>query len=203
MPFNVGGDTLNSSMIGPNGLMLSKNFRKITPDLIDSVYTYGGQIITQGADSNGLYTITFQYDNAGCGTPDSGFGVFIKDVIPWTRVVCRFSVTGTASCWSINQSGFGGTAPNLESYNASLGDIIYTVDALNSFNVGSFQVKTYACDNDSTNFMHGGYQTGDPKTFYIFSRRSNTTSLSGPAFGRSCTSTGAGSRCTLSEIYVV
>lgn len=199
MPFNVGGDTLSSTMIGPNGLILSNNFRKVTPDMINNVYTTGGQIISQGADANGLYTITFQYDSYGCGGPDSGFGVFIKDTTLWSRVVCRYEVTGTAACWSFNENGFGGTAPNLQPYNASLGDIIYTVDAQNSFENPAYAVKSYACDNDANNFM----RFGGTKIFYVFSRRSSTSSLAGPSFGRSCTSTGTGARVILSEIYVI
>lgn len=206
MSFDINNKILTSDMIGPDGQILNSNFRKITPDLVTSVYTKGGQIISQGADGNGLYTITFQYDAGGCGNPDSGFNILIDNNIPWSRVVAKFDLTGIASCWTLNRdktitgsSVYGDLETNLNSYDPSQGDIIYTVDAVNSFNKSAIAVKDRACDNAADNFM----RFGGNKIFYAFFRRLINGNASGPGFGRSCTTTGTGSRCTISEIYVI
>lgn len=199
MPFNINGVSLSSNFFGPNGEILNTNFRKITPDLVTSVYNNGGTILSQGADSNGLYTITFQYDLAGCGGPDSGFNIFIDNSIPWSRVVSKFELGGTAACWTINANGgYGGLQTNLASYDSSQGDILYTSDAQNSFENSSYTIQPSACDNEPTNFM----RFGGAKIFYAFFRRINNNPA-GPGFGRSCTTTGSGSYCTMSEIYVI
>jgi hypothetical protein len=202
MPFNIGGNILSSSMLTPDGVILPKNFRRVTSDMIDSVINTNCTILSQGNDSSGGYAISYQFNTAGCGGPDAGLYVRIKNNIPWSRIFCKFTNNGVASCWTFNQNGTGNIAPNLASYNTSLGDIIFRWDATNSFQNTQYNVQTGACDNDSTNFMHGSFQSGNPKTFYMFMRR-NDGNIAGVGHGRSCNGTGSGSDCTISEIYIL
>jgi hypothetical protein len=202
MPFNIGGTTLSSSMLTPDGVILPKNFKRVSSDMIDTVYNQNCTITSQGNDDTGGYSISYYFLLGGCGGTESGLYFTIKNTIPWSRILCKFTNNGTASCWTFNQNGYGGIAPNLASYNTALGDIIFTVDATNSFNNPSFTVQPGACDNASTNFMSGGYQTGDPKTFYMFMRRNNSNAA-GVGHGRSCNGTGSEQNCTISEIYIL
>lgn len=202
MPFNIGGTILNSSMLTPDGAILPKEFRLVTADMIDTVYNQNCTITSQGNDNSGGYAISYYFNNSGCGGAESGLYFTIKNTIPWSRIFCKFTNNGTASCWVFNQNGFGGVSPNLASYNTSLGDIIFRWDATNSFQNTSFAVQCSACDNNTDNFMHGTYATGDPKTFYMFMRRNNS-SPAGVGHGRSCNSVGAGQNTTISEIYIL
>jgi len=198
MPFNIGGNILSSSMLTPDGVILPKNFRRVTSDMIDTVYNQSCTITSQGNDSTGGYAISYYFNLGGCGSPDSGLYFTIKNTIPWSRIFCKFTNEGTAACWSFNQSGYGGISPNLASYNTSLGDIIYRWDSTNSFENTQFTVQTNACDNDTTNFM----RYSGVKSFYMFMRRNNSN-IAGVGHGRSCNGTGSGSYCTISEIYIL
>lgn len=202
MPFNIGSSILSSSMLTPDGAILSKNFKRVTSDMVDTVYNQNCTITSQGNDSTGGYSISYYFNNGGCGGAESGLYFTIKNTIPWSRVFCKFTNNGVASCWGFNTNTSGNVTPNLASYDTSQGDIIYRWDATNSFQNTSFNVQTSACDNDPTNFMHSSYYTGDPKTFYMFMRRANS-SIAGVGHGRSCNGTGAGSNCTISEIYIL
>ena len=153
MPFNIGGSILSSSMLTPDGAILPKNFKRVTSDMVDTVYNQNCTITSQGNDSTGGYSISYYFNNGGCGGTESGLYFTIKNTIPWSRVLCKFTNNGSASCWVFNQSGSGGVSPNLAGYNTSLGDIIFTADATNSFQSPSITVQTGACDNASSNFM--------------------------------------------------
>jgi hypothetical protein len=201
MPFNIGGSTLTSSMLTPDGVILPKTFKRVTNDMVDTVYNQNCTITSQGNDSTGGYSISYYFLLGGCGGTESGLYFTIKNTIPWSRIFCKFTNNGGAACWTFNQNGYGGISPNLASYNTSLGDIIFTVDAVNSFQSASITVQPNACDNASTNMMGGGNQ-GDPKTFYMFMRR-NSSSIAGVGHGRSCNGTGSGQNCTISEIYIM
>lgn len=201
MPFNIGGTTLSSSMLTPDGVILPKNFKRITSDMVDTVYNQNCTITSQGNDNTGGYSISYYFNLGGCGGTESGLYFTIKNTIPWSRILCKFTNNGYAACWTFNQNGYGGISPNLASYNTSLGDIIYTADAINSFQSPSITVQPNACDNETTNFMGAGGQ-GDPKTFYMFMRR-NSSSIAGVGHGRSCNGTGGGQNCTISEIYII
>ena len=198
MGFNIGGSTLSSTMLTPDGVILPKNFRRVTADMIGSVNNQNCTILSQGNDSSGGYSISYQFNLFGCGGADSGLYVLIDNTISWSRVFCRFVNEGTAACWHFNQAGYGGIAPNLASYNTSLGDIIFRPDASNSFENPAYTVQVAACDNEATNFM----RFGGVKSFYMFMRRANSNSA-GFGHGRSCSSTGAGSYCTISDIYIL
>jgi hypothetical protein len=198
MPFNIGGTTLTSSMLTPDGIVLPKNFKRVTSSMIDSVVNQNCTILSEGNDSSGGYAISYQFNNGGCGGTESGLYVRIKNTIPWSRIFCRFLNEGFAACWSFNQNGFGGISPNLASYNPSQGDIIFTKDAVNSFENPQYNIQLYACDNEPTNFM----RFGGVKSFYLFMRR-NDSNIAGFGHGRSCSSSGDGSYCTISEIYIL
>jgi hypothetical protein len=198
MPFNIGGTTLSSSMLTPDGVILPKNFRRVTSDMIDSVVNQNCTVLSVGNDSTGGYSISYQFNNGGCGGTESGLYVKIKNTIHWSRIFCRFLNEGTAACWHFNQNGYGGIAPNLAGYNTSLGDIIFRPDASNSFENPAYTVQVTACDNDATNFM----RFSGVKTFYMFMRR-NDSNIAGFGHGRSCNSSGGGSYCTISEIYIM
>jgi hypothetical protein len=201
MPFNIGGSTLLTSMLTPDGAILPKNFKIVTSDMVDTVYNQSCTILSQGNDGTGGYAISYQFNLGGCGRPESGLYFTIKNTIPWSRVLCKFTNNGFAACWVFNQNGSGGVSPNLAGYDTSLGDIIFTKDAINSFQSPSITVQPSACDNEASNFLGGGGQ-GNPKTFYMFMRR-NSSAIAGVGHGRSCNSTGAGSDCTISEIYIM
>jgi hypothetical protein len=198
MGFNIGGSTLSSSMLTPDGVILPKNFKRVTNDMIDSVVNTNCTILSQGNDSTVGYAISYQFNLGGCGGTESGLYVKIKNTIPWSRILCKFTNEGSAACWTFNQNGYGGLSPNLASYNTSLGDVIFRLDALNSFENTQFNVQTGACDNEVTNFM----RYSGVKSFYMFMRR-NDSNIAGVGHGRSCNSTGAGSYCTISEIYIM
>jgi hypothetical protein len=198
MGFNIGGSTLSSSMLTPDGVMLPKNFKRVTNDMIDSVVNTNCTILSQGNDNTVGYAISYQFNLGGCGGTESGLYVKIKNTIPWSRILCKFTNEGSAACWTFNQNGYGGLSPNLASYNTSLGDVIFRLDALNSFENTQFNVQTSACDNEVTNFM----RYSGVKSFYMFMRR-NDSNIAGVGHGRSCNSTGAGSYCTISEIYIM
>jgi len=198
MPFNIGGTTLSSSMLTPDGIILPKNFKRVTSDMVDTVYNQNCTITSQGNDSTGGYSISYYFLLGGCGGTESGLYFTIKNTIPWSRIFCKFTNNGGAACWTFNQNGYGGISPNLSSYNTSLGDIIFRWDATNSFENSQFNVQTGACDNEATNFM----RYSGVKSFYMFMRR-NDSNIAGVGHGRSCNGTGAGSYCTISEIYIL
>lgn len=140
----------------------------------------------------GGYQIKVSHDTSGCGNPGSNFYVEIKSSVVGKYLSCEFEMTGVASCWGFNDGGYSGTDGNLLSYNESSGDIIPNYRSLNSWEKTQFQThsKISACDNDSNNFFHSGYHTGDPKIFLMRRRRNNLNSNFGPAHGRSCNNTG-------------
>ena len=198
MAFNIGGSTLSSSMLTPDGAILPKNFKRVTSDMVDTVYNQNCTITSQGNDSTGGYSISYYFNLGGCGGTESGLYFTIKNTIPWSRILCKFTNEGSAACWTFNQNGYGGLSPNLASYNTSLGDVIFRLDATNSFENPAYNVQTGACDNEATNFM----RFSGVKSFYMFMRR-NDSNIAGVGHGRSCNSTGVGSYCTISEIYIM
>ena len=91
MGFNIGGSTLSSSMLTPDGVILPKNFKRVTSDMVDTVYNQNCTITSQGNDSTGGYSISYYFNLGGCGNPDSGLYFTIKNTIPWSRVLCKFT----------------------------------------------------------------------------------------------------------------
>ena len=81
MPFNIGGTTLTSSMLTPDGIVLPKNFKRVTSSMIDSVINQNCTILSEGNDSSGGYAISYQFNNGGCGGTESGLYVRIKNTL--------------------------------------------------------------------------------------------------------------------------
>jgi hypothetical protein len=173
----------------------------VTADMVDTVYNQNCTITSQGNDSTNGFFISYYFLLGGCGGTESGLYFTIKNNIPWSRILCKFTINGYAACWTFNQNGYGGISPNLASYNTSLGDIIYTSDAVLSFQSSAITVQPNACDNAASNMMGGGNQ-GGPASFYMFMRR-NSGSIAGVGHGRSCNGTGSDQNCTISEIYIM
>ena len=185
MGFNIGGKILSAKNFTYNGGLYGHRFRKVTSNMVDSVLTQGtSSIISSGNDSNGLYRLSFQHSNSGCDS--SGFAIKIKQDIEWSYLICDFYMEGFASCWNFNCDGYSPSSGML-SWDANSGDLF--MDPFNSFELSQFTKKSSACDNDSTNFMHGGYGVGTSRGFTMLSRR-NGTSYAGPTHGRACNGSG-------------
>lgn len=194
MGFNINGNTLLSSTINPDGIILNKTFRRVTADMID-VVNYSGtySINASGTDSNGFYYLDFQHGNSGCDS--SGFSIKLKSQYNWSYLVCKFYCEGYASCWNFNADGYSPSSGML-SYSEASGDRIF--DYLNCFENTTFQRKSSACDNENHNFMHGSFATSSSRSFYMLSRR-NGTSSAGPTHGRACNNP---AKTIVSEIYI-
>jgi hypothetical protein len=171
------------------------NSLKVSASMIDSVTTTGGTIIEQTDNPNTGYQITFRHDLAGCGNPNSGILILLKDIIPWTRISFEWLGNGTASCWSFMDSSSNhgtstGTATgNLLGYSESLGDVITKPNL--TWEVPAYQShpRTTACNNDNNNFFR--FNESLYKSFRMTRRRNINGSLAGIHHGRSCNSTGA------------
>jgi hypothetical protein len=177
---------------------------------VNSVSTTGGTILSQGNDADGGYFIQFQHDLAGCGGPDSGIYIELKDTTSnWTWISCRFQLSGSASCWSFSNNvglgnygaavGVSGTA-NLLAYDPASGDKLS--NGYLSYEDAQFASHnpTYACDNDANNFMR--YNTGIFRRFTMTRRRNVGAGLAGIHHGRSCNSTGGGSVTIIDQIRI-
>lgn len=181
----------------------------VTTANVNLVGTTGGTVISSGNDGPlGGYQLVFQHDTGGCGSgPDSGVYIELNDSTPWTYITWEWVGIGVAACWDFtNSSGWGGgagpTAANLINYDESAGDMVSR--SYNSWEYPQFQShsKVYACDNDSNNFFHGGYQVGNPKSFFMKRRRNSLLSYAGIHHGRSCNNYGVGITTTIRNIRI-
>jgi len=204
MAININGNVIDSTVLTPDLSVYKNTFRKVTLDMIDSYEIPNSTLVYSQNDSNGFYTIKAYHNGGGCGSPaESGVWVKIKTSIPWSRVVCDFTVKGSAACWGFNGNGYGqftDQSGNLQSYSTASGDIIFGPDAINAFENTAYTIKASACDNDANNFMR--FNTSSDRTFTMFSRRNNLSNLAGPLHGRSCNSTGVDSYTIISNIYI-
>lgn len=186
---------------GPSGI-------KVDQRLINSIGITGGTILSTENNTENGFTVTFQHDTVGCGGPDSGIFVELKDTILWSRISCRFRLLGTAACWSFMNTGGGNYGADAGSsgtgymlpYSEANGDKIlrsYLAQLESQFITHD---KVYACDNDSNNFMR--YNGGEYKTFTIVRRRSVSATLAGIHHGRSCNSAGTGAITIIDQIRI-
>lgn len=178
----------------------------VTSAYVNAVRTTGGTVLSSGDTDSGLYTVTYRVDAGGCGGPDSGIFVELKDTIAWTNISFRVQLGGTAACWSFNVTGSYGSIPGydtsgyLQAYDTASGDLInYSYLAQQDPQFSSHN-PVYACDNDANNFMR--YNADTLKFFTMKRRRSASANLAGPYIGRSCTSTGSGSLVIISNIFI-
>lgn len=194
MGFDIGGKTLVSAALTPDGVILNKTFRRVTANMIDTVNYSGTYSVTASTnDSNGFYYLDFNHGNGGCDS--SGFAIKIKSQFNWSYLICKFYCEGYASCWNFNTDGYSPSSGML-SWSSASGDQLY--DSVNAFEYSQYTKKSSACDNDSTNFMHSGYAQTSTRSFYMLSRR-NGTSSAGPTHGRACNYLG---KTIVSEIYI-
>jgi hypothetical protein len=193
MGFNIAGNTLSSTALSPDGSILNKSFRRVTADMIETTNYSGTYSLNSYGNNDGGYYLDFQHGNTGCD--NSGFAIKIKSQYNWSYLVCKFYCEGYASCWNFNADGYS-AASGMLNWDSASGDRIF--DFLNCFENTQFTKKSSACDNDSSNFMHGSFATSSTRSFYMLSRR-NGTSSAGPAHGRACNYLG---RTIVSEIYI-
>jgi len=140
----------------------------------------------------GGYQVKVTHDTSGCGSSQSNyFYLELKSSLVGKYISCEFEMTGVASCWGFNDAGYA-LGGNLLSYSESSGDLIPNYRSLNSWEKTQFQShnKISACDNDSNNFFHSSYHTGNPKKLLMRRRRDNLSANFGPSHGRSCNNTG-------------
>jgi hypothetical protein len=177
----------------------------VTSTYVNALHTTGATVLSSGNDNSGLYSVTVQVNNGGCGGPDFGVFVQLTDTIPWNGISFRVQLSGTASCWSFNTSGYGAiggfsTTGYLQSYNISLGDQIYLSYLAQQDPAYSSHDPVFACDNNANNFMR--FNAGTFKFFTMKRRRDTSNNLAGPYIGRSCTSTGSGSLVIIDNIFI-
>ena len=184
---------------GPKGTL-------VTASLVDSITTSGGTIMSQGdIGPRGGFKVTFRHDQSGCGNPDSGILILLKDDIPWTRIGFDWRGNGTAACWNFMNTGgtnYGagtGTADgNMSAFNSLAQDAI--VRPYLTWEVPEFQShdRFYACDNNANNFFR--FNSGEYKKFRMLRTRNTSENLAGIHHGRSCNSTG--SFTIIENIYI-
>ena len=174
-----------------------KKSYRVTPAMISTVNidTTGrtSYAITEDSSGGAIVTVTMTSDPTNGCNSNNGFSIDILDVIPWNRMSCRFVSTGAASCWGWNGnngSGAGLTRPtgNLFAYSAGSGDS--TRNEFNVWDLPQFTKAFSACDNASTNYMHGTYQVGSSRGFDMFVRRNSMSLPAGPSHGRTCSGLG-------------
>ena len=181
------------------GIGYGKKPLRVTSDMIDSI-TIANTTITSQGDTGfaNSWQIEFSHAGGGCG-PANTFLILFKETNPaWKYITWEWIGTGTTSCWSFNSSVSDGG--NLLAYNAgttngdknSVNDAIFF--ASKSWDLSQYQThgRTDACDNDSNNFLHVSYHSGDPKRFFMKRRRNMNGSLSGIYHSRNCTTSGPG-----------
>jgi len=181
----------------------------VTSNMVDSVTTTGGTIISQGNTGyNNSYEIIFQHDLNGCGTPASAIVILLKDTTPnWKYITWEWRGIGTASCWNFNHTAAwalsGTSAYNLgylQAYNESLGDKVFNTYL--TWEIPAYQThsKVTACNNDANNFFR--FNGAEYKSFFMKRRRDTSGNLAGIHHSRSCNSTGTGSRTHIRNIFV-
>lgn len=157
----------------------------------------------EGQDINGGYYVTgYVNSNApGCGNPiEPSIAVNVKnEALPgWKKITFKSRGTFTAACWWLNEAA--PYANNISTFSTAAGDSIFK--SLNCFELPQFTVKTFACDNDSTNAFHPSFLVGSFREWYQTRRRNVLTTLAGPSIGLSCNSVGTGATITISDIYI-
>jgi hypothetical protein len=194
MGYNIGGNTLDASMLTLDGNILSKGFRRVHYDMVDTINYSGSYAVNAvGNDGNGNFYLNFQHQNSGCD--NSGFAVKIKSVYNWSYLICKFYCEGYAACWNFNADGYSPSSGML-TWSGAAGDQLF--DSVNAFEYPQFTKQSNACDNDPTNFMHGGYAVSGSRSFWMLSRRNGTLSA-GPTHGRACNNPAV---TIVSDIYI-
>jgi hypothetical protein len=183
--------------------------RLVTADEVQSV-TILNMTTTFNSDRNGSYTYEGYHNVTGCGGPESGVLILLKDNIPWTRMSFLFEASGNAACWSFMSSegqraiGTGTPTGNMLEFSEAAGDRIYDgyLSYTGNGNVGGIDSpKTSRCDTDAANWMN--FNTGGVFRRFRMTRRRNVgAGLAGIHHGRSCNGTGTGNVTRISNIFI-
>lgn len=186
------------------GTFYGRKGYKIDSSWVNSIATTGGTVLSSGDDSNGAFAVSFRHDLGGCGNPDSGIFVQLKDNIIWTGMSVEFQLLGSASCWSFNNLGYGqavgsGTG-NMLPYSEAAGDLCVKTYLAQNDAPYTTHDKVNACDNNADNFFR--FNTSVYRNCTFVRRRDVNGSLAGPHHGRSCNSTGSGAITIIKNIYV-
>jgi hypothetical protein len=187
------------------GFYRGRKATRVNSSMVSSISITGGAITSQGDIGElGSFLVVFRHDTTGCGGPESGILVLLKDSIPWTRMSFDWEGTGTASCWSFMNTGGSNYGPgtgtpdgNMLSYGQT-GDNL--INSYLTWEVPAYQThnRVFACDNDSDNFFR--YDGGAFRKFRMIRTRNSSGSLAGIHHGRSC-NTGGG-LTIIKNIYI-
>jgi hypothetical protein len=170
---------------GPRGTI-------ITAYDINSISLTNASVVTASTGNyslNGGYQITTLHSAVGCGS--TGVYLELKDNISWNYMSFQFTSSNLVSaCWSFCTGGYAPASGNINSYDETKGDIVFT--SQNAWEKSQFQThdKQGACDNNSDNFLHGSFYTGFPIITWMRRRRNVNGSLAGIALGFACTNGG-------------
>jgi hypothetical protein len=162
---------------------------------------------TQLGDVDGSFVFSGYKTAAGCAS--SSVFIELKDDMLWNRISCKFVINGYASCWTFNDTGWtGGPGPGsgyLLPYDSSAGDF-FSEERFTENSWEKSQFKSHArgsaCDNNSNNFYHGSYQTGNPKTFIMKRRRDTSGNRAGLYHATACQQSGTGHNITIQDIKI-
>lgn len=160
-----------------------RNYRKVELADISSISLLSATLSNSINNENGA-VLTFDHQGVNCGT--TAFTIFIKDIIPWTYITYKIYLVGTASCWAFSHgTNYAAADANIKTWDSNLDRVFF---AQNCWELPQFTLKMFACDNNSDNFMHGGYAVGAYRSFMTTRRRNSMASLAGIAHGRACVS---------------
>jgi hypothetical protein len=182
--------------------------RLVTADEVQTL-TILNMTTTFNGDRNGSYVYEGYHNVAGCGGPESGVQIILKDNIPWTRISFLFEGTGGSACWSFMSSSgqravdTGIPTGNLLDFSEAAGDRIYDgwLSYTGNGNVGGIDSpRTSRCDNDPGNWMN--FNTSLFRRFRMNRRRNVGVGLAGIHHGRSCNGTGTGNVTRISNIFI-
>lgn len=155
---------------------------------INSITNTGITSVDKNGNEDGSFHYKVTTPGDGC-TTNNGFVILLDDVIPWTKISYKVTLTGVSSCWNFNNGTnyLPAVAHNILSWNSSLDTV---TKCLNTFEQTQFAIKMFACDNNSDNFFHSSFAVGNPKIFTAVRRRDSISNgLAGPAIGVNCNGT--------------
>ncbi len=180
-------------------------FTAVTSTMIQSVSFTGGYIISQGnTGPGGNYLVSFQHTSFGCGGPDNGIRIMLKNTISWSKIIFDWSGTGWASCWSF-MPPTGGYGASLGSPHANMTDMNTgnghdkITNSSNIWDVPAYQShdRLSGCNNSGNNPFR--FNSG-LKSFTMYrTRNTSAGGFAGIHHGRSCSAQG---NSTITNIYI-
>jgi hypothetical protein len=157
----------------------------VTEAMIDRELT-SNVVVTRETDTLGGLIMTVESTVNDCGGSESHLVLF-RDVVSWTEIRANYSMSGSASCWSIfgDTTYTNGMAPNLFSFEAGV-DTIRNELRMGGSNGDAFDGTTNRCNDETTNFWHFHNGFGIRRA-QVLLRRLPTAMLAGLATGVGCT----------------